>query len=555
MLFILLSWIYILAVALVVGVSLDRLLRLQDVNPILVLFHGLFGVTLTAGFWAVFFPLNLNFHIFLLFISIILLYINRNYTVKYIRLFKHELNKLSQFFKILIVAIFLLILAQSASPPSLLDNESYYIQTIAWLNEFGLVKGLVNLHVFLGQTSGWHILQSAFNFNFLYENFNDLNGLCLFLGNYYALVKLNDYFKFRNNSMDLVIGLYPIFNIFLFQFISSPSPDLAVYIISMLLFYGFLMNYHACSKNGLVSLVMLTSFLILIKATTLVFALFPLIIYIKHYKHVKQYTFIVWVVSISTLGFIIIKNILMTGNVLYPLTGIELLKTDWSLPTNIETYFYNYAKAYGYAITPDAYNHSSIINLLKEWFFQSGFDGLFNKLIILILVLYLFFIKKFKRNKAILFIYGIALLQLCILFITSPQFRFYMPFVFILSLFIIAEIITSEKITKSILVISTIVILFPLLFVIPNIKTSTFLASYLVEPHRNSQFESKYKTLKIGNTKINTPSNIDFFWGTGNTKIPALNEQQFEYFKTHFKVIPQQRTENLKDGFYFKSLD
>ncbi|TYA59079.1 LIC_10190 family membrane protein [Formosa maritima] len=555
MLFILLSWIYILAITLVAGVSVNRLLKLQDVNPILVLFHGFFGITLVAGFWAIFSAISWQFHIFILLIGFILLFVNYSLIINYISLFKQDFNKLSKFFKLLLVVICILVLAQSASPPFILDNESYYIQTIAWLNEFGFVKGLINIHLFLGQTSGWHILQSVFSFNFLYDNFNDLNGLCLLLVNYYALIKLNDFFKINNNPLNLVIGLFPIFNVFLFQFVSSPSPDLAVYVISLFIFYGLLMNYHACSKNGLVSLVMLTSFLILIKATTIVFVLFPVLIYIKHYKHVKQYTFIVWVVSIITLSLIVIKNVLITGNPMYPLTGIEPLKMPWSLPTNIEAYFYNYAKAYGYAVTPEVYSSSSYLSLIKGWIFQSGMDGIFNKAILLILVLFLFFIKKFKTNKAILFIYGAALLQLFILFATSPQFRFYIPFVIILSLFLLSEIIKSEKITKGILVLSTIVIIVPLFFTIPNIQTSTFSTNYVIEPHENSQYKTEYKVLELGNTKFNTPTNIYFFWGTGNTKLPALNEQQLNYFKTHFKVIPQQRTENLEDGFYFKKLD
>ena len=56
------------------------------------------------------------------------------------------------------------------------------------------------------------------------------------------------------------------------------------------------------------------------------------------------------------------------------------------------------------------------------------------------------------------------------------------------------------------------------------------------------------------NTIINVPTTIDFFWGTGDLELPALNKEQLEYFKTYFNIIPQQRTENLKDGFYSKVL-
>lgn len=553
MLLILLSWVLILTFAIVVGVSVNRLLKLQEVNPVLVIFHGFFTLTLLAGCWAIFAAIDWKFFTFLLIVLVCFIFTNHSLIINYLTLFKQEFQKTSNFVKIILAVILVLILAQSASAPSLLDNESYYIQTIAWLNEFGLVNGLINLHLFLGQNSGWHILQSAFNFNFIYDRFNDLNGLCLLFANYYALIKLNHYFKFKNNPLDLAIGLFPIFNVFLFQFVSSPSPDLAVYIISLFLFYGFLMNYHACSKNGLISLVMLTSFLILIKVTTIVFVLFPMVIYIKHYNHVKQYSFLVWLVALATLSLIVTKNILITGNAIYPMVGIGSLKASWSLPANIETYFYKYAKAYGYAVTPEVYSNSTYLDLIKTWMFQTGMDGVFNKIMILVLCLFIVFIKKFKNNKAILFVYGIALLQLVVLFITSPQFRFYMPFVFILSLLLISKIITSESLAKRFLVLGVLAVLVPLIFNIPNLKTSTFSTSYLIEPHGNSRFAKDYQTINLGNTHINTPKNINFFWGTGNTPLPALNAQQLEYFKTNFKVIPQQRTEDLKDGFYFKT--
>jgi hypothetical protein len=78
---------------------------------------------------------------------------------------------------------------------TLIDNETYYIQTIKWLNEFGFVKGLANLHPFFAQTSGWHILQSAFSFSYLPFSNNDLNGFCLLLGNLFAAFRLQDYSK------------------------------------------------------------------------------------------------------------------------------------------------------------------------------------------------------------------------------------------------------------------------------------------------------------------------------------------------------------------------
>ena len=87
-----------------------------------------------------------------------------------------------------------------------------------------------------------------------------------------------------------------------------------------------------------------------------------------------------------------------------------------------------------------------------------------------------------------------------------------------------------------------------------HLDLSHFSTAYLIKPHKNSQYSNQSETLQLENTIINSPLNIDFFWGTGDVKLPALNKEQKEYFKTYFNIIPQQRTEFLKDGFYSKVL-
>jgi len=115
-------------------------------------------------------------------------------------LFIAALKNLKVPLQLFLGAITILIIAQCSTAPYVIDNESYYIQTIKWLNEYGYVKGLANLHIFFGQTSGWHIAQSAFNLSFLYPNFNDLSGFCLLLGNLFAILKLNSYFSNENKT-------------------------------------------------------------------------------------------------------------------------------------------------------------------------------------------------------------------------------------------------------------------------------------------------------------------------------------------------------------------
>lgn len=564
MLLILLSWVYILAISIVLGLCINKAFKVFTTDSVVTIFLGFFGIILFTGFWAIFFAVNWQFHVVLVILSSIALKYNELTLRSYFESLKKEIQSLTSFFKIVLSIILVLVLVQCASPPFILDNESYYIQTIKWLNEYGLVKGLVNLHLFLGQTSGWHILQSAFSFSFIYDSFNDLSGLCLLLGNYFAIVRLNRFvIAEEKNKLDLIIGLFPVFNVFLFQFIGAPSPDIAVYVIGLIVFYMFAKNYSNYSKTTFMTIVILSLFLVLIKLTALLFLVFPLVFFVKHYKVAKQSYSVPFILGALTLLLIVIKNLIVTGNAIYPLASIEFLSLDWHLPKTIETYFQHYGLAYGYNVTPELFETSSFIELFKSWLLQPNLHGIFNGLMIALLLLLPWFIFKSENKKAFGIIYSLSVLNLIFLFSVSPQYRFFFHFIIILSLFILSMLIKKPKAIKVVVSLGLLITVVPLLFAIkaPMLyenqtqTTSVFKSNYVFEPHSNSQFDSYFETLNLENTTLNTPTNIDFFWGTGNTPIPALNKQQLEYFKTYFGVIPQQRADGLKDGFYSKELE
>ena len=74
-------------------------------------------------------------------------------------------------------------------------------------------------------------------------------------------------------------------------------------------------------------------------------------------------------------------------------------------------------------------------------------------------------------------------------------------------------------------------------------------------PEKNSKFvDIKYEKIKDGNLEYNSPKENFFFYGTGSGDLPCVNKVQIDYFKKHYFILPQQRTSDLKDGFYSKNL-
>ncbi|MBW1656339.1 LIC_10190 family membrane protein [Flavobacterium quisquiliarum] len=562
MVLIVISWIYILFTTINLGFLIDKIFQLKNKNFVITSILGLFLVTVLASIWAIFGRINIEFHVFLLLTNILLCIGFQKSITEHYKVFAIELTQLNKALKAFLIIITFLILAQCASIPFVIDNESYYIQTIKWINEYGFVKGLANLHLFLGQTSGWHVTQSAFNFSFLYKNFNDLSGFCLLLGNLFAIQKLNDFFR-NNNSNYLIIGLFPLFNILFFQFISAPSPDIPVYVFSFIFFFYFLENFKKLTPETFNLLVILALFLFYIKNTTVTFFVFPIILLLFHFKSIFKYLLKPALLSIIIISLFIVKNLTISGTVAFPSNLFTSLSMDYAIPNSIQSFYYEQLKCYGYFITPEKYNLMSSWDLFIRWITMSKLNGVFNKISILLILIVPFFILKFKNENALWSIYFVMVIQLILLLITSPQYRFFLNYILFFSLFCLICIIKNKRVINILIMFSLIPVVIVLFFSInlskfANNKSlmeiSNFSSQNIIFPYSNSKNSTAFETIQTGNLKYNSPQNNDFFWGNGNGDLPCVNKVQIEYFEKYFHYRPQMRTNNLKDGFYSKEV-
>jgi len=560
MVLILLSWIYIFFSTINLGFITDKILRLKNRNFVIHSILGLFTITIFSSFWAIFGRINIEFHIILLLANLaIYLKYQKEIWLLY-KSFFQKLQSLTVSLKIALSIITVLILAQCASIPYVLDNESYYIQTIKWINEYGFVKGLANLHFFLAQTSGWHILQSAFNFSFLYDKFNDISGFCLLLGNIFSIVKLNDYFK-NNNQNYLIIGLLPLANVFFFQFISAPSPDIPIYIFSFVIFFYFLKNFKTLTVEIFNLIVILVLFSLFIKTTSVALILLPILLFIKNLKKLVPHLLKPILISIIVLALFIIKNNIISGYPFFPIINFHLFETNYRIPETIARLYYQETKLYGYFLTNEQYDKMSVYELFMRWVTLPKLHGLFNKLSIFLIIICPIFISKSFNKKEIGSLYVIMCLQLVLLLFSSPQYRFYMNFLLFFSFFLFALIVNKERIILLFLYFSIFVPGFILLTPINlnaftnnkrALTASSFSAKNIIFPYKNTKLNTEFEHLKNDNLYFYSPVENDFFWGTGDGKLPSVNKAQIEYFNYYYHVKPQMRTTDLKDGFYAK---
>lgn len=557
MIAILLSYFFILYISLGIGVILNKWVILENYNILFTILVGFLFQIITSTFYGLFFPLNHYFFLINLALSTLFIIYHFSLTKKIIRNTINSFYLFSISSKVLFLTIIIISLIHSSSVPFITDNESYYIQTIKWLNNYGLVKGLANLHLFFGQHSGWHILQSSFNFSFIASNFNDLNGFLIIITSFFCLEKWEKY-KLTGNKNDLFISLIIISLVILFLFIASPSPDLPVIIIAPIITYLFIKSFQNNNENHINLITLLILLVILIKVTISPILILLLITLVK-VKDFKQWKFPIFISFVAFSNFII-KNIVITGYPFYPLSfGHELINFDWKLNINLQEIFYQWTSMYGWQINNwEEFNKLNFINKFWIWLNLPRLNGLLNKLIVLFLLLYPFLNYKKKEMP---YLYSYFLIQFIVFYFTSPQYRFFLPVLLSIVLLISSDLFHKRKnLIKSLFVLN--LILLTLLGVVGlnfeditnnNIMSMkhSIIPSQVIYPRSITQFEDlEFIEHEIQNFKYFSPSKDSlFFWQTSNGPLPCVNKDMIEYFSTYYNHIPQMRTKNIQDGF------
>lgn len=537
-------------------------------HPVVTLLLGMFSVAMLASTYSFFGGLGIYFEGSLFAASLLLTFAIKSEILNFFISLKAKISSLTVFSKFLLTALVLLCALKSASIPFLIDNESYYLQTIQWLDDYGLVKGVANLHPFLLQFSGWHILQSATNLDFLQLPINDLSGFALIIGLFYAIDKA-DLFYTSKTTPNLYAGFFVFFSLFAFQFIAQPSPDVIIYIITVIVFYeSYLCFYKKSIVFESISIIfVLAVFAIFCKLTALVLVLFPVSVLILKRrtfsrKHTIPYLIPLFCAVVAGVLFLA-KNHIISGYLTFPL-NLSIGNPDWKVPDSIVLWYLEQTQLDAFQIQDTQFFTQRFSDRFAHWITLPGLDGIFNTCIVLVLVVFPLVLWIKKWNRMLLILYGLSVLQFLLIWNNAPQFRFFFAF-FALLLSVGATIVIRKSwLVKVGNIVAILLVAVPLLIPLQlgNLSSTSFLAStkpfewkHIIIPHPNSRYvHLEHKIISYGNTLIKSPVESPFFWGTGDCEVPCVNMEQLSYFEKYFSVIPQQRTDDLSDGFYAKPI-
>jgi len=487
------------------------------------LLNGLIVVGILSTVSAIFFPLNFYYELFVLILGLILALYSRFWTrLKPILSFKKS------FYFLLVLSAFV-----ASMNAYIFDTFTYYLPTIKWLDDYGFVTGLVNFDFNLGQNSMWHILQASFN-----QTIDQNYKLNLIITIIYILY-------LYEIKKEIFLIFLPVF----YLFIASPSPDLPVFVISIMLVLNHLKNKNLESiQYGLIG----SAFIVLVKPIAFVLAIYFFIIALINFR--KNIDKKVLLLLVGVTGLFFIKNIILTANITFPLVYGNLNFLDHAISEQI---YYLSGIDGKYLIT------SRVVPVVYEdfetWTTKEYYIYIFNNLhlsvilyLVIGLVMFLFLgFSIYKKDKKLILLASLLVLKVIIFWIISIQYRFILD-----GLLIVMVIWFYHFKIKPIIVITT-VLFASLIFMfgnkLPLLKNIYFMSAMRVYNPKNvlkpNNYKLKFKKEKFSNFEVNRISNTVYSIDVAQ---PALSQYLINYYSYKCIVPIAVDSSDYKKGFISK---
>lgn len=336
--------------------------------------------------------------------------------------------------KVILYCIFgLLFCAVSCHTPMIYDSSLYHAQAIRWIEEYGAVPGLGNLHNRLAYDSSFMCLQALFSWNFLTgKSLHCLNAFWAWI----MFIYVTDTFRFLKDknyfASDILNISIVIYTIYALDGLSSPSTDYVAMTMVLYIFSRWLRSNRKIEKVVLV-LFAIWTITIKLSAVAMGFLVFYPVVQGFKKRRYKELLYFTLVVICITLPFFA-RNIIISGYLLYPYPQIDFFNVDWKMPEYTVTFDSNEIMAWGRNLN-DVFLYDYT---LQQWF-PIWFNALLleDKVLVIINVcslvctpFVLYINKKSKRaeeNKLLI----LSLVCLATWFLTAPLIRYGYAFIFL----------------------------------------------------------------------------------------------------------------------------
>lgn len=381
---------------------------------------GLVGLVIPLSAWSLWLPSNHYFLFLLLTISLLYWIVNRDSAKTIFADIRNKIAVLKLYQWCLFVFFLLLSLYMFSWEQYVFDSLFYHHENIRWNEDYSVVPGLANLDDRYGFNSNYFLLSAVFTFRFLLGSaVYTLQGLVVtaIMGwTIYELVRSNYEVKrlFLFFSCSILYWVYSMNNTS-----SDILPNfIAFYLIARVVLFADVLKTHR------LFLAVLPAFLLTCKLSFIPFGFFSIYVLYTLFKS-KRYREIAFISSCALLiiGLWMVRNVIISGYLVYPLYQIDLFSFDWKVPLTtamkqkeyiwkIGVQFFKGAVRY-----PHASTHPLAVNLLTDLIYFLSAVSMIS------ITLYIVKRSSYISEKAYL-IYTIAFATILLWATAGPDVRF-----------------------------------------------------------------------------------------------------------------------------------
>tara|TARA_Y100000816_G_scaffold274269_1_gene241399 strand:+ start:454 stop:1821 length:1368 start_codon:yes stop_codon:yes gene_type:complete len=440
------------------------------------------------------------------------------------------------------------------------DSGLYHLPYVSFINEHRISIGLANLHERFGIISIIQYL-SAINLNLFFK----INGTLIPLVIIYSIVLVFFFQQFiKKNNSDLekfVSFLYIIFILSTSNRYSSFGNDAPAQFFYMVLIYYFLQTNKNIRDNDLFKLICLFSlFAFLIKPFFIITLIIPILYVFNKFERIETFKqptliflfiFIIW----------ILKNIIVTGCMIYPIEITCFKEFDWTLNPNkfsLESKAWSKGWPDRYDKSVDYEKYLENYYWIKIWL-KNHLKFIILKLLpfilTLLIVIFIIILKNKKKNiiyiKELKQLFILNILFILIWFFSFPAYRFGSAIIVTTISILIINIFFKKLSFKNILFKKTLnffLIFFCILIIMKNVLRVYENYENIYADYPWPKIYSRFSDNRL---LVNTPikknneilyyqspeGELCFYSKSPCTHIRNLKIKKIEYFKFYDKYI------------------
>lgn len=452
----------------------------------------------------------------------------------------------------------LLFLLLSSGPIIMDDTGSYHIQSIKWIQQYGTVPGLANLHERYGFNSSWFSFVALFTpGSSKYNYFSALNGMlstwmtvhfiCVIVRRPHEKDAATDNRR-RLAALSILIIAFVAWPLLRGNATNSNYDFVSTMVLIILADLLLLNGTNGFAQSEIATeWVLWPVFLVSVRLTNFPLLLLCIPALIRTFRISKRWTTSLVLTASVMIASLAIRNVLLSGYIAYPFYHLDLFNVDWKAdiePARQIAHFIKYYNRIHNEFVPISQTaRLTGLNWMPYWLYYLEW---YDKLILALAIsgYAVFFIRHFrqKQTRPIFFFAVVMLLQLAVWMMVAPDPRFAYGALLCGIYFLASDSVAVDWYTTGKKATTVVMIFFCAVLLVYGLHKAASDSNYRRLTVPVLLPTPLVRTVKLNNMLLYLPEKLPDNWNPRcyGTALPCL-----------YEIRPglQLRTGNLKDGF------